>query len=191
MLIVNLYFVMKSTNKKWKLFLLNYSQAIIINKDLKKNMKLATLCYVFDKKKNSTLMIYRNKKLNDYHEGKWNGLGGKFEQGESPEECAIREIEEECGIKVKSVKMKGFITFPLFDGKDDWYVFLFTADDFEGELINSSEGHLEWIPNNKLTEINLWDGDKIFIPWLFQDKFFSAKFVYENGKYISHSVYFY
>ncbi|MBE0538573.1 MAG: NUDIX domain-containing protein, partial [Ignavibacterium sp.] len=72
-------------------------------------MKLATLCYVLDKKTNSTLMIHRVKKENDYHEGKWNGLGGKFEQGESPEECAIREIEEESGLKVKSVKMKGFI----------------------------------------------------------------------------------
>ena len=81
-------------------------------------MKLATLCYVTDKKTNSTLMIYRNKKKNDYHEGKWNGLGGKFEQGESPEECAIREIEEESGLRVKSVTMKGFITFPLFDNKD-------------------------------------------------------------------------
>ena len=66
-------------------------------------MKLATLCYVIDKKTNSTLMLHRVKKVNDYHEGKWNGLGGKFEQGESPEECAIREIEEECGLKVKSV----------------------------------------------------------------------------------------
>lgn len=154
-------------------------------------MKLATLCYVIDKNKDCTLMIYRNKKNNDYHEGKWNGLGGKFEQGESPEECAIREIEEESGLKVKSVKMKGFITFPLFDGKDDWYVFLFTADEFEGELINSPEGHLEWIQNDRINEINLWEGDKIFIPWLFQDKFFSAKFNYENGKYISHSVNFY
>ena len=96
-------------------------------------MKLATLCYVMDKKNNSTLMIYRNKKQNDYHEGKWNGLGGKFEPGETPEECAVREIEEESGLKVRSVIMKGFITFPLFDGKDDWYVFLFTADEFEGE----------------------------------------------------------
>ena len=92
-------------------------------------MKLATLCYVIDKKSNSTLMIYRNKKQNDYHEGKWNGLGGKFEPGETPEECAIREIEEESGLIVKSVKMKGFITFALFDGVDDWYVFLFTTDD--------------------------------------------------------------
>jgi 8-oxo-dGTP diphosphatase len=160
-------------------------------------MKLATLCYVMDKKTNSTLMIYRNKKQNDYHKGKWNGLGGKFEPGESPEECAIREIEEESGLKVKSVKMRGFITFPLFDGTDDWYVFLFTADEFvrkdsfgEGDLIDSPEGKLEWIPNEKLTEINLWEGDKIFIPWLFEDKFFSAKFNYKNGEFVDYKVVF-
>lgn len=154
-------------------------------------MKLATLCYLMDKQNNSTLMIYRNKKENDYHQGKWNGLGGKFNPGESPEECAIREIEEESGLKVKSVKMKGFITFPLFDGKDDWYVFLFTSNDFEGKLIDSPEGHLEWIKYNKLTEINLWEGDKIFIPWLFGDKFFSAKFNYEDGRFIDYTVEFY
>ena len=118
-------------------------------------MRLATLCYVIDKKQNATLMIYRNKKKNDYHEGRWNGLGGKFEAGESPEECAIREIEEECGLKVKTVIMRGFITFPLFDGIDDWYVFLFTADDFSGELIDSPEGQLRWIPNENLTEISI------------------------------------
>ena len=154
-------------------------------------MKLATLCYVIDKKTNSTLMLHRVKKENDYHEGKWNGLGGKFEQGESPEECAIREIEEECGLKVKSVTMKGFITFPLFDNKDDWYVFLFTADEFSGKLIDSPEGNLAWISNDKLTDLNLWDGDKIFIPWLFEDKLFSAKFNYENGRYVGHDVSFY
>jgi 8-oxo-dGTP diphosphatase len=154
-------------------------------------MKLATLCYVIDIKQNSTLMIHRVKKENDYHEGKWNGLGGKFEQGESPEECAIREIEEESGLKVKSVNMKGFITFPLFDGKEDWYVFLFTTNDFEGKLIDSPEGNLAWVPNDKLTELNLWDGDKYFIPWLFQDKFFSAKFNYKDGKYINYQVNFY
>jgi 8-oxo-dGTP diphosphatase len=162
-----------------------------VNKNNKANMKLATLCYVIDKKSDSTLMIYRNKKKNDYHEGKWNGLGGKFEPGESPEECAIREIEEESGLKVKSVIMKGFITFPLFDGIEDWYVFVFTASDFSGELIDSPEGQLKWIPNGNLTEINLWDGDKIFIPWLFKDKFFSAKFNYKDGKFVDHVVCFY
>ena len=154
-------------------------------------MKLATLCYVIDKNRNSTLMIHRVKKKNDYHRGKWNGLGGKFEPGESPEECAVREIEEESGLIIKNIEMKGFITFPMFDGKEDWYVFLFTADEYEGELIDSNEGNLDWIPNEKLTELNLWEGDKYFIPWIFKEKIFSAKFIYENGNYIRHEVCFY
>ena len=152
-------------------------------------MKLATLCYI--QKDGKTLMLYRNKKENDYHEGKWNGLGGKFEPGESPEDCAIREIKEEAGLIVKSLKLKGFITFPMFDGKDDWYVFIFVIDKFEGSLIDSPEGKLEWIPDNELEKLNLWEGDQIFIPWLFQEKFFSAKFNYENGKFIDYQVEFY
>jgi len=154
-------------------------------------MKLATLCYVIDEEKNTTLMLHRVKKENDYHEGKWNGLGGKLEQGESPEDCVIREIKEEAGLTIKSPKMHGFITFPLFDKVDDWYVFIFSAKNFEGKLIDSPEGNLEWIPNDKLTELNLWDGDKIFLEWLFQDRFFSAKFNYKNGKYLNHEVNFY
>jgi len=152
-------------------------------------MKLATLCYV--RKDNQTLMIHRVKKKNDHHEGKWNGLGGKFEQGETPEECAIREIKEEAGLSVKNLKMKGFITFPLFDFVDDWFVFVFVIDDFEGELIDSPEGDLAWIPNEKLTTINLWAGDKIFLDWLEQDRFFSAKFIYENKEFIDYTVEFY
>jgi len=154
-------------------------------------MKLATLCYVIDKKNQKTLMIHRVKKENDYHEGKWNGLGGKFSAGESPEECAIREVFEESGLTIKEPKMHGFISFPNFDGIHDWYVFIFTAVNFDGQLIDSNEGVLEWIPNDKLTSLNLWDGDKIFIGWLFQEKFFSAKFKYENGKFIDYEVFFY
>jgi len=154
-------------------------------------MKLATLCYVTDKTSKKTLMLHRIKKKNDYHEGKWNGLGGKFEQGESPEDCVIREVKEESGLDIIKPNLKGFITFPLFDGVDDWYVFLFTADNFSGKIIDSNEGKLEWIPNNELFSLNLWDGDKIFIKWLLQDKFFSAKFIYENGSYKEHEVIFY
>ncbi len=87
--------------------------------------------------------------------------------------------------------MHGFITFPNFDGAEDWYVFIFTANEFEGKLIDSPEGMLDWIPNDKITELNLWEGDKIFLAWLYQEKFFSAKFNYENGKYKDHSVCFY
>lgn len=154
-------------------------------------MKLATLCYVIDKKNNKTLMLLRNKKKNDYHQGKWNGLGGKFEPGESPEECAIREIKEESGLEVSSPKLHGFITFPLFDEKDDWYVFVFTFENFSGKLINSLEGNLEWVPNDKLDSLNLWDGDKIFMKWLKQKKYFSAKFNYKKGKFIDYKVNFY
>jgi 8-oxo-dGTP diphosphatase len=154
-------------------------------------MKLATLCYVRDRKDKTTLMIFRNRKQNDFHEGKWNGLGGKLDPGESPEDCVIREVEEESGLKIRNPRMHGFITFPLFDGIDDWYVFLFTAEEFSGNLISSAEGELQWIPDDKLTQLNLWDGDKIFIEWLFQDKFFSAKFIYKDKKYLSYEVCFY
>jgi 8-oxo-dGTP diphosphatase len=154
-------------------------------------MKLATLCYVRDKENNTTLMLHRVKKENDVHKDKWNGLGGKFELGESPEECVIREIYEESGLKITSPKMKGFITFPLFDGVDDWYVFLFVAEEFTGNLIDSAEGRLKWIPTDKLLELPLWEGDKIFIPWLDGEKFFSAKFTYQNKTLISHTVDFY
>lgn len=152
-------------------------------------MQLATLCYVINKDK--TLMLHRIKKKNDVHEGKWNGLGGKFESGETPQECAIREVKEESGLLIKDPMMHGFITFPMFDGKKDWYVFLFTAKEFSGELIDSHEGKLEWIDNKKLLELNLWEGDRIFIPWLLQEKFFSAKFIYNNGRLTSYTVDFY
>ena len=136
-------------------------------------------------------MLHRIKKKNDVHEGKWNGLGGKFEQGETPEQCVIREVKEESGLLIKNPKLHGFITFPMFDGKKDWYVFVFSAKQFKGKLVDTNEGKLEWIPNNKLLDLNLWEGDRIFIPWLKKDKFFSAKFVYENKKFIEYKVEFY
>jgi 8-oxo-dGTP diphosphatase len=154
-------------------------------------MKLATLCYVVDKRHNKTLMLHRIKKKNDIHEGKWNGLGGKFEDNETPEECIIREVKEESGLSISSPKLHGFITFPLFDGIHDWYIFVFTADKFKGELIDSNEGRLEWIQSDKITDLNLWDGDAIFIKWLNEDKFFSAKFIYENGLLKNYTVNFY
>lgn len=152
-------------------------------------MKLATLCYIENQGK--TLMLYRNKKENDYHEGKYNGLGGKFESGESPEECAIREVWEESGLNVENMILKGTITFPLFDGKDDWYVFLFQIDKFSGKLIDSPEGRLDWIDNDKLLDLPLWEGDKIFLPWLKKRGFFSAKFNYIKGKLQNWTVNFY
>jgi len=152
-------------------------------------MKLATLCYVFNG--NKVLMINRNKRKIDMHTGKWNGLGGKFNQGETPEECVIREVYEESGLLIKNPVLKGFITFPSFDEEDDWYVFVFTANEFSGNLKDSDEGELEWIDWERITDLPLWEGDKYFLDWLNQDRFFSAKFIYKNSKYITHSVIFY
>lgn len=152
-------------------------------------MKLATLCYIF--KDSKVLMINRNKRKDDMHFGKWNGLGGKFNPGETPEECVVREVYEESGLKIKNPELKGFLTFPAFDDEEDWYVFVFIAKYFEGKISPSEEGSLKWVEWEKVTKLPLWEGDKYFLDWLHQDKFFSAKFIYKNGKYISHTVNFY
>lgn len=152
-------------------------------------MKLATLCYVFNG--NKVLMINRNKREDDMHLGKWNGLGGKFIPGETPEECVIREVYEESGLLIKNPVLRGFLTFPAFDEEEDWYVFVFTANEFSGKLIESEEGELEWIEWENVKNLPLWEGDKYFLDWLNQDRFFSAKFIYKNSKYITHSVIFY
>lgn len=152
-------------------------------------MKLATLCYV--RQNGKTLMIHRVKKENDIHQGKWNGLGGKFEPGETPEECARREILEESGLRVTNPILKGFLTFPRFAKDEDWYAFVYLVEEFEGELIESPEGHLRWIEDDELLGLNLWEGDRIFLPWLNQPGFYSGKFIYENGKLIDHQVLFY
>jgi len=152
-------------------------------------VKLATLCYV--RRDGRTLMLHRNKRPDDTHYGKWNGLGGKFDQGETPEDCARREIREESGLEVRTLDLKGVITFPKFAKNEDWYVFLFVAQ-ADGEAIaECPEGELVWIDDAKLLSLNLWEGDEIFIPWLDRSDFFSARFTYENGRLISHDAAFY
>ena len=151
-------------------------------------MLLATLCYI--KHDGCTLMVHRNKKANDIHEGKWNGLGGKFEAGETPEECIRREVEEESGLVIQNPRLHGLLMFPRFKG-NDWYVFVFTATEFSGELIESPEGRLEWIDDEKMTGLNLWESDHIFLPWLKEGKFFSAKFEYDGDVMQGYDATFY
>ncbi len=151
-------------------------------------MQLGTLCYV--RRAGHTLMLLRNKKPQDFHAGKWNGLGGKFELGETPEECVVREVREESGLTVCTPVLHGVLTFPAFDEVDDWYVFVYTADRFSGRLIDSPEGELAWIADAQLLDLNLWAGDRIFLPWLAQGRFFSGKFVYEDGNLVQHDVTF-
>jgi len=143
-------------------------------------MKLATLVYV--RQNGATLMLHRIRKANDMHAGKWNGLGGKLEAGESPEECAIRETLEESGLTIHAPRLCGVLTFPGFANDEDWYAFVFVAINFSGELVDSREGVLEWIPDDRLLELPLWSGDRIFIPWLKQPGFFSASFTYRDSE---------
>ncbi len=152
-------------------------------------MKLATLCYV--KCDGKTLMLHRVKKQGDMHQGKWNGLGGKFDSGETPEECVEREVLEESGLTIANPQLHGFLTFPAFDGVEDWYVFVYTATEFTGDLIVSAEGNLEWIDDGQILELPLWEGDQVFLEWMQRDQFFSGKFEYStNGELTRHQVVF-
>src|SRR5262245_32011978 len=130
-------------------------------------MKLATLCYL--RANGQTLMLHRIKKQGDMHAGKWNGLGGKLLPGETPEQCAIREVQEECGLTLIDPVLRGVLTFPAFSGEEDWYVFVFVARHFRGTLSDSAEGVLAWVDDAQLLDLNLWAGDKIFLTWLDQD----------------------
>ena len=154
-------------------------------------MKLvaATLCYV--RAGGKTLMLHRNKKEGDVHRGKWNGLGGKLDAGESPEECVVRELREESGLTVHGPSLRGILTFPEFKPGEDWLVFVYVAERFEGSLAECADGDLEWVPDDRISSLPLWEGDKIFLPWLDGVKFFSGKFVYRDGRLVSHEASFY
>ena len=151
--------------------------------------QLATICYIDNGKE--LLMLHRNKKPNDVHEGKWIGVGGKLERGETPQECAAREILEETGLKATPV-LKGVIPFPECTPDLDWYTYVFKVTEFEGELIDCNEGTLEWVPYDEVLSKPTWEGDHTFVEWLLEDKpFFSAKFVYDGDKLLDTQVDFY
>jgi len=156
---------------------------------MKKNYSnniLATLCYIVCD--DSVLMIHRVGKKNDIHHNKYNGLGGKLEEGESPYDCVIREIKEESGISIKNPVFKGILNFPCFDGKNNWIVFVYVAKvsskRFESDL---REGVLEWVKKKDLLNLNLWEGDKIFLEKIFDKNFFYGTFYYKNNRLLKHS----
>ncbi len=138
----------------------------------------STLCYI--EKDGKYLMLHRTVKKKDVNKDKWIGVGGHFELGESPEECVCREVLEETGYRLTSYRFRGLVTFLSGDGVTE-YMSLFTADGFEGEEIACDEGELEWVPIEKIGELNLWEGDKIFLRLLAEDApFFSLKLVYDR-----------
>lgn len=145
-------------------------------------MLRTTLCYIENDGK--YLMLHRNKKENDINEGKWIGVGGKIEGGETPEQCMLREVFEETGLTPTSYKYRGLIHFvpDKFEAED---MYLFTVKEFSGELTKCNEGDLEWIDKEKIFSLNLWEGDKVFLRKLLDgESGFEISLFYEGDKCI-------
>ena len=143
-------------------------------------VQMTTLGYI--ETRESYLMLHRVKKEQDVNEGKWIGIGGKFEYGESPEECMIREAKEETGLAVTSMKFRGILTF-ICDKQDPEYICLYTIDGFSGQLKECDEGELLWVPKDEIFGLNLWEGDRIFFDLLQKDvPFFSLILCYEGDQ---------
>lgn len=149
-------------------------------------MILSSLCYI--EKNGKYLMLHRTKKENDINKDKWLGIGGKFEEGESPEECVIREVKEETGLTLKSYKLRCIVTYVSTTWETE-YMYVFTSDNFEGNLIECNEGDLEWIDKEQITKLHTWEGDKFFVEKIQNDDtFFTIKFEYDGDKLLKYYI---
>ena len=141
-------------------------------------MKKTTLCYI--KKDNQILLLHRTKKLHDPNSGKWIGIGGHFESGETPKQCLLREVREETNLTLTSYCYIGIITFES-DIYETEQMHLFTSDDFEGELnYNCDEGELAWVDANRVLSLPLWEGDREFIPFVMEEP---SEFIHMTLRY--------
>ena len=146
----------------------------------KRKSELTTLCYI--EKDGCYLMMHRIKKDKDVNQGKWIGVGGHFEPGESPEECLLRETKEATGLTLTSWKFRGIVTF-IAEGWPSEYMCLFTADGFTGEVSECREGVLKWVKKEDVPGLNLWEGDRIFHRLLLErNDFFSLKLCYAGDE---------
>ena len=146
-------------------------------------MNFTTLCYI--EKENKYLMLHRTSKKKDGNKDKWIGVGGHFEKGESPEDCLLREVKEETGLELTSYQFRGIVTF-ISDEWPDEYMCLYTADKYTGDIGNCDEGELVWVEKEKIMDLNIWEGDKIFLKLLMENQpFFSLKLEYKGDKLIN------
>lgn len=149
-------------------------------------MKNTTLCYI--EQDNKYLMLHRVKKVNDENHDKWIGVGGKFEDGESPEDCLLREVKEETGLVLKTFSYRGIVTF-VSDKFETEYMHLFSATEYEGELQACDEGELVWVPKADILKLNIWEGDKVFFRLLEESRdFFSLKLTYRGDTLVETVV---
>ena len=143
---------------------------------------MTTHCYL--ETEDAYLMLHRVSKKNDVNKDKWIGVGGHFEEGESPEECLLREVYEETGLTLTSWRFRGIVTFTQ-EGYGTEYMCMYTADGFTGTMKECDEGILEWVPKKELLSLNLWEGDKIFIKLLLEEApFFSLKLSYKGDELV-------
>ena len=146
-------------------------------------MNFTTLYYI--EKENKYLMLHRTSKKKDGNKDKWIGVGGHFEKGESPEECLLREVKEETGLELTSYQFRGIVTF-ISDEWPDEYMCLYTADRYTGDIGNCDEGELVWVEKGKIMDLNIWEGDKIFLKLLTENQpFFSLKLEYKGDKLVN------
>lgn len=149
-------------------------------------MKNTTTCYI--EKDGKYLMLHRVKKKNDMNKDKWIGVGGKFEEGESPEECLLREVKEETGLDLNSYKLRCIVTY-VSNKYETEQMYVFTSNDFSGELIECNEGNLKWIDKYNILNLNIWEGDKFFIKKMQKDdNFFTLKVEYEGEKLVNYKI---
>ncbi len=149
-------------------------------------MFLTTLCYL--EEKDRYLMLHRVKKQKDINKDKWIGVGGKFEDKESPEDCLLREVREETGLTLTSWRFRGIITF-ITDRYETEFMHLYTADAWTGDMIECNEGNLEWLDKKAVFDLKIWQGDKIFF-WLMQHErpFFSLRLEYVGDELVSYAL---
>ena len=148
--------------------------------------QLTTLCYI--ERSGAYLMLHRTKKDRDPNHDKWLGLGGKFEAGESPEDCLLRECREESGLLLSDYRFRGIVTF-VSDRLPTEYMHLFTATGFTGTLINCTEGDLAWVKKEDVPALPLWEGDRIFLRLLAEERpFFSLKLSYTGERLTGASL---
>ena len=146
-------------------------------------MNFTTLCYI--EKENKYLMLHRTSKKKDGNKDKWIGVGGHFEKGESPEDCLLREVKEETGLELTSYQFRGIVTFRSDEWPDE-YMCLYTADRYTGNIGNCDEGELVWVEKGKIMDLNIWEGDKIFLKLLTENQpFFSLKLEYKGDKLVN------